>query len=61
MKKQSTVLLNELSKQQLAVLTTEVKETVAFGMVAPVAKKFTVADLWNIHRQVKVRSQRRFI
>ena len=61
MKKQSAVLFNKLSQQALAVLTTEVKETIAFGLVAPAVKRFTAADLWNIHRQVKVRSQRRFI
>jgi len=61
MKKQSTVLFNQLSQPALAALTTEVKETIAFDLVVPAPKKFTAADLWNIHRQVKVRSQRRFL
>lgn len=61
MKKQSFVLFNNLSKEAMAILTTEVKETIAFGLVEPAAKKFTTADLWSIQRQGKVRNQRRFL
>ena len=50
-----------ISALDMAVLTAEVKETIAFGIIAPAAKIFTTADLWNINRQAKLRAQRRYL
>jgi hypothetical protein len=62
MKKQSFILFTSISKQGLADLTTEVKETIAFGLVEPPVRKiFTAAELWNIQRQVKARVQRKYL
>lgn len=50
---QSTVQLNEETKQQLAQ---EVKETLASEMEANVNHKkrnFTAAEMWNRHRQAR--------
>ena len=60
MKMQKTSLFSQMSKEQFENLTTVVKETVATGFNLPVIKKFTAADLWNIQRHGKVRTQRRF-
>ncbi len=60
MKKQSTSLFSQMSKEQFDNLTSVVKETLANGFNLPVIKKFTAADLWNIQRQGKMRTQRRF-
>lgn len=61
MKKQSFTLFTSVSKNELANLTKEVKETIAFGLVEPRTKVFTAADLWNIRRQAKSRIQRRYL
>jgi hypothetical protein len=61
MKKQSNILVIKFSKDGLADLTKEVKETIAFGWVEPQHKIFTAAELWNIRRQVKARVQRRYL
>jgi hypothetical protein len=61
MKKQSNTLFTKFSKDSLADLTNEVKETIAFGLVEPHHKIFTIAELWNIRRQAKARVQRRYL
>lgn len=61
MKKQSISLFTSLSKTDLINITTPVKETIALGLVAPMPKIFTVAELWNIQRHGKARIQRRFL
>ena len=61
MKKQSNTLFATISNRVLTSLTTEVKETIAFDLVAPQHKIFTTADLWNIQRQTRARAQRRFL
>jgi len=61
MKRQSNSLFAKFSKNSLADLTKEVKETLAPGFKIPGKKTFTAADLWNIQRQGKYMVQRRFI
>lgn len=60
MKKHLNSLLSELRTEQLEILTTLVKETLATEYNLPKTKPFTTADLWNIQRQHKSRTQRRF-
>lgn len=60
MKKQSTSLFSQISKEQFENLTSVVKETLANGFNLAATKTFTTADLWNIQRQSKMRNQRRF-
>ena len=60
MKKQSNTLFIDISKEQVENLTTIVKETIVAGYNQAQAKLFTAADLWNIQRQKKGFSQRRF-
>lgn len=50
MKQQSNALFTQLNKQEVANLTTVVKETLAIG-IAATHKTFSAVDLWNIHRQ----------
>ena len=50
-----------ISRNEIENLTKEVKETLAFGYRVVKTKSFTSADLWNIQRQSKTRSSRRFI
>ena len=45
----------------LEELTKEVKETLAPAAMLHQHKVFSVADLWNIQRQAKQRTQRRFM
>ena len=61
MKKQSGTLFTKLTRETLAGLTNEIKETLAAGFNPPPAKTFTAADLWNIQRHGKSIVQRRFI
>jgi hypothetical protein len=61
MKKQSNALFTKFSKDSLADLTKEVKETLAAGFNQPCQKTFTAANLWNIQRHGKSMVQRRFI
>ncbi len=58
MKKQQTSTLISLSKKELDMLTTQVKETVANEAGQ---KRFSTADLWNIHRNKRDISSRRFL
>ncbi|MEP7143552.1 MAG: hypothetical protein ABI707_11810 [Ferruginibacter sp.] len=60
MKKQSTNLFATISTELVKNLTTIVKETVVKGYNQPQSKIFTAGDLWNIQRQGKTRTQRRF-
>jgi len=59
MKRTNNSLFNRLSAAAIENLTREVKETLDLQPAKqPV---FTAADLWNIQRQARVRSSRRFI
>lgn len=60
MKKNSTNLFATISTEMVENLTTIVKETLATGFNQSKSKTFTAADLWNIQRQGKSRTQRRF-
>ena len=61
MKKNTYSLLMELSNEQLVKLTNIVNETIATpAFEFAKEKKFTAADLWNIQRQPKARTQRRY-
>ena len=51
----------QIEPSTLERLTAEVKETLAPANTLSLHKNFSVADLWNIQRQVKYRVQRRFI
>lgn len=61
MKKQSFVLFTSMSKEDIADLTTQVKETIAYGLVEPRPRKFTATELWNIQLHGKARVQRRYL
>ena len=60
MKTQSTNLLTAISKAHLVSLTTEVKETLALGLIEKKSKILSAADVWNIQRNKRTRVQRRF-
>jgi hypothetical protein len=60
MRTQSTTLITVLSETMVKNLTTQVKETLAFGFNNN--KTFSTADLWNIQRQRKnMVTRRRFL
>ena len=59
MKKQSNNLFTTISTEMVKNLTTVVEETLATGYNQSKTKIFTAADLWNIQRQGKSRTQRR--
>ena len=62
MKKQSNTLFSKFSKDDLAHLTREVKETIAPDLAKPAHyRTFTAAELWNIQCQGKARLQRRYL
>jgi len=61
MKKTLNSITNQLSNLQLENLTKETKETIAFDLVQINNPVFTVADLWNIQRNARPRTQRRFL
>jgi hypothetical protein len=61
MKKQSNNLLTALNQEAVTNLTKEVKETLVTGYKKSQEQILSTADLWNIHRQRKVRLVRRFI
>jgi hypothetical protein len=62
MKLQSNnTLLQNLSIIELKILTTETKETVCPNFKNKKKRNFTVADLWNIHRQGKRSFPKRFV
>ena len=53
MKFQSNNLLESLSKNDLKVLTTQVKETLSPDFKKEKKRNFTPAQLWNIYRRRK--------
>lgn len=59
MRTQTTTLFNNLSKETVKNLVTEVKETLAYGINDGQHKTFSSADLWNIQRRRRVFSIRR--
>ena len=61
MKKSANSLFASLSNSSIAQLTNEVKETLAFDLPFQIRHEFAAADLWNLQRQAKSRTQRRFI
>ena len=60
MKLQSNNLLENLSRQELKLLTTEVKETVNKNFKKERKRVFSAADFWNIQRQRKNLYTKRF-
>jgi hypothetical protein len=60
MKKQSTTFLTQLGAEKIVDLTTIVSETLAMEYKAPAPKVFTAAELWNIQKQKKAISPRRY-
>lgn len=61
MKLLSPLFLKEVSKTEINRLTKETKETLDIILENDKKKKFTGADLWNIHRQRRSFSTRRYI
>lgn len=61
MKMQLNRSYNQLTKVQSEDLTSIVAETLAGGFNSSKTNLFTAADLWNIQRQGKNRTQRRAI
>lgn len=63
MKKLLNSLFIPISKSEMETLTkdAEVKETIDFGNPESKRRIFTNADLWNIHRNIKGRTNRRFL
>ena len=60
MKKQSTTLFAQLGESAMKALTSIVDEKLAFDVKPAQPKIFTAAELWNIQRQKKAVSRRRF-
>ena len=60
MKLQSSNLLENLTRQELKFLTTEVKETVNKNFKKERKRVFSAADFWNIQRQRKNLYTKRF-
>ena len=60
MRKESTSLFTQISKEGLENLTSIVDETSATEITYPKSKKFTVADLWNIRKSRKQSKQRNY-
>ncbi|MEP7238965.1 MAG: hypothetical protein ABI685_13895 [Ferruginibacter sp.] len=61
MKRSTTGLLLPLSEESVTNLTKEVKEVLVAGYKKNQEQILSIADLWNIHRQRKVRMQRRYM
>jgi hypothetical protein len=61
--KTNTITKARVDGQLLHEIRQEVKETLALGMELNPKKNstFCVADLWNIHRNKKQRTLRRFL
>lgn len=51
MKFQSNQLLESLTNEEIATLTTEVRETLLPGFKKDKKKIFSAAELWDIHRR----------
>ena len=58
MKKPSTTLFSDINKEQLANLTTVVKETISMG-IQTARRNFSAAELWDIQRRKRVFPTRR--
>jgi hypothetical protein len=52
-------LLTPLSAEEVTLLTSPVKETLAPGFKNPKSKIFTQAELWNIQRQKRTINRKR--
>jgi len=61
MKKQLQALFTPVTKTEISLLTTEVKETLANDFNLNEQKIFSSADLWNIQRTKKRNPGRRFL
>ena len=63
MKQSLSILLEKLTSKQVQKLTVITDETLAYNLVKlqPTKKIFTAAELWNIQKNVKTRTQRRFL
>ena len=61
MKKQLQALFTPVTKTEISLLTTEVKETLANDFNLNEQKIFSSADLWNIQRAKKRNPRRRFL
>lgn len=61
MKKTINSLFASLSNSTIDQLTYEVKETLALDIPLQNCHPFTAADLWDLQRRAKQRTQRRFI
>ena len=61
MKKQLQALFTLVTKTEISLLTTEVKETLAPDFNLNEQKIFSSADLWNIQRNKKRNPGRRFL
>jgi len=59
MKMQSNNFLEKLVKEEITVLTTQVKETLAIEFKKAGDRIFSAAELWNIQRQRRAFTQRR--
>ncbi|MEO6230053.1 MAG: hypothetical protein ABJB11_08140 [Ferruginibacter sp.] len=60
MKKQSTTLFTQISKEIVNNLTTIVSESLVKNYSTKHSKVFSAADLWNIQRQKRALVQRRY-
>ncbi|MDO9374203.1 MAG: hypothetical protein V4725_00510 [Bacteroidota bacterium] len=58
MKKQSNTLFSDINKEQLANLTTVVKETINLG-IQSARRNFSAAELWDIQRRKRTFTTRR--
>lgn len=61
MKKQLEALFTPVTKNEIGLLTTEVKETLVRDFNLNEQKIFSSADLWNIQRTKKRNPGRRFL
>jgi hypothetical protein len=60
--KRSTQLFAQLSNSEIKNLTTVIKETIAKSTNEQVAtQQFAAVNLWNIQRNTRSRTSRRFI
>ncbi|MEP7107372.1 MAG: hypothetical protein ABI760_05305 [Ferruginibacter sp.] len=61
MKKQLANVFIPISKTEMDILVTDVKETLVKDFTNNKHRQFCVADLWNIHRNKKKVADRRFL
>lgn len=61
MKRQSNLFFGQIDKEEILKLTNIVRETIAVPEKQIDEKIFSAADLWNIQRQKRNFSQRRFL